>query len=278
MTSPAADTCASFDACIDRMRNLVRDRNMAGLNPEDNALIERLLQFDDVGPRMIPFLKDPDVGIAEFATAVLRDVDHIDARYLPQIVAGLDRNLGWLPPAVCAIPGKAAARAAVMHFLVSKDAPTNQAAVAIERCGSRAVPFIVEAAKCERGCPPRAHSNLAYVLRNMDSGTAAMIGPQLVNIVREKEVSKETATGTLQMICALGSAAASVQNDLLTLRVSRPELADSIDAALVGIQADSAAKILARRLGQARGSFQTTLVLRDIAELGARGREAGKDV
>lgn len=32
MTSPAADTCASLDACIDRMRNLVHDRNMDGLN------------------------------------------------------------------------------------------------------------------------------------------------------------------------------------------------------------------------------------------------------
>ena len=42
--------------------------------------------------------------------------------------------------------------------------------------------------------------------------------------------------------------------------------------------ADNAAKILARRLGQAQDSLQTTLVLRDIAQLGARGREAGEDV
>ena len=40
----------------------------------------------------------------------------------------------------------------------------------------------------------------------------------------------------------------------------------------------NAAKILARRLGQAQDSLQTTLVLRDIAQLGARGREAGEDV
>ena len=38
MTSSAADTCASLDACIGRMRKFAHGRDMSALSPTDSAL------------------------------------------------------------------------------------------------------------------------------------------------------------------------------------------------------------------------------------------------
>ena len=62
---------------------------------------------------VVPLLSAPDEHVAELAGAVLRDMREIPQGFLPQIVAGMERGLGWLGPALAAIPSEAAADAAV---------------------------------------------------------------------------------------------------------------------------------------------------------------------
>lgn len=50
------------------------------------------------------------------------------------------------------------------------------------------------------------------------------------------------------------------------------------DAAPVGLHASDAGRIQARRLREAKSAFQAKLALRDIAELGPDGRDAGEEV
>jgi hypothetical protein len=278
---PAAqDPCDTLDNCVEYVRRHAKGQRQYAhsMQREDEELVARLLKFDGVVARVMPMLRDPDEGVANFAGIVLRDARSIDAKYLSEIKAGLDRGLGWLSPALCAMPGDEPAREAVKRFLVSSDAPTNQESFAVEKCGMRAMPFILAAAKCSTPCPPGAHRNLAYVLTEMSPDIGPAIGPGLVNATRDPRTSEQTARGLLSMIAVLGESAAGLQGGLRELRNRRPALAADVDAALVGIHADSAGKILAHGLASSRPGFETTSILRNIADLRAGGRDAGPEV
>ena len=134
----ATDPCGSLDDCFARMRSLAMSAstNDDSLSSEEVALTDRIIEFDGSVPRLVPLLASTDEQLAKLASVSLGNASRIDAKYFPQIVAGLDRGLGWLPPALCAMPGEAPAREAVARFLVSKSAPENQGAFAVVRCGA----------------------------------------------------------------------------------------------------------------------------------------------
>jgi hypothetical protein len=275
----ATESCSSLDDCIARMQSLAKSSSSDGsLSGEEVELTDRINEFEGSVARLVPLLASADEKLASLASVSLRGASRIDAKYFPQIVAGLDRGLGWLPPALCAMPGEAPAREAVARFLVSKDAPENQEAFAVVRCGERALPFMVQAAKCADGCSPRTHSNLAYVLHEMDPKISSAIGRPLLEIALDPHSANDTIRGVLSMIGELGKPASFLQADLLDLRSKRADLAGSIDAALIGLRANNAGRILAHRLSEAGSAFAAMLALRDIAELGADGREAGEEV
>jgi hypothetical protein len=279
MTAPGADTCASLDACIERMRVLARGRELGGLGPEDTALIKRITEFGDVVPRLIPFLKDPDEGIADFTGAVLRDVERIDARYLPEIRAGLDRGLGWLPPALGRIDDPAAAREAVQRFLVSDSAPHNQEAYAVKLCGKRALPYIIEAASCAGGCRKGDHGLLSFVLHELPPDARASAAPGLMNIVRSEGTAPDVARGVLLLIGALAVEGRSLESDLVQLRELKPALKESIDQALVGIHSHKAGGVFAQRLRRMKvDGADARLVLRDVGETGKAAHDAGPEI
>lgn len=276
----AIEPCSSLDDCFARMQSLakVASSNDDSLSGEEVDVTYRIIEFYGSVPRLVPLLASTDEQLAKLASVSLRNASRIDAKYFPQIVAGLDRGLGWLPPALCAMPGEAPAREAVARFLVSKDAPGNQEAVAVVRCGQRALAFMAEAAKCANGCPPRAHLNLAHVLHQMDPKISSAIGRPLLEIARDPRSADDTIHGVLTMISELGKSASYLKEGLLELRSKRADLAGSIDAALIGLRANNAGRILTQWLTEADSELGATLTLRNIAELGEDGRDAGEEV
>lgn len=184
--SPAAD-CKTLSVCIDRIGEFGRLPNpYGGLTREQQGLIRSVLAFGEAAvPPLVQLLSDPDEGVAELAAAALRDAPRIDRKHLPAIRAGLDRELGWLAPALGRMHDSEAAREAVVRFLKSRSAPENQEAYAVTLCGALAIPFILEAADCGDRCGARDNQLLAHALHIVSSSTDDL---PLYNVFQNHEV------------------------------------------------------------------------------------------
>lgn len=267
--------CNTLDACLANLREMAKAPGNYAIQatPEETVFITKLLSFDDAVPKLIPLLADPDDNVANIAAAALRDAKYIDPAFLPQVKAGLDRGLGWLPPALGRIQSDNAAREAVARLLVSEDAPENQEAYAVELSGRRAIPFIVEAARCPKHCGPEDHYILGSVLGAMGPDRS-LAATGLIAIAQDDSTPDSVAEGALRMIAFLEEDGRSLEPQLLTLRDRKPALAHAIDDTLIGIHSDRAGDILARRLR----SSPNVVVLRDLANVGTAGRTAGPEV
>lgn len=268
----SASTCDSLDVCVAQLRALatrsdVEDNRMG---EGETEFLERLRSFDGAIPRLVELLADPDERVASMAAKGLRDAEEIDPVFLPQVVAGLDRDLDWLAPALGHMPSDRAAREAVARLLVSDSAPHNQEAYAVELSGKRAIPFIVEAARCPKGCGEQDHYYLGYVLGEMENDRA-LAAPGLMALAEDDTASKQAIHGALSMIGQLQRDGASLESRLEALRARKPALTDAIDEALVGIGSTKAGSIFSERLRQEPDIY----LLRDVAQTGHAGRASG---
>ena len=272
--SASSKACQDLGACIHELRELAKKENeYGGMGPEADQLKRQILGLPAAVNALVPLLADPNEQLAELAAYALRDAPAIDPVHLPKIIGGMDRGLGWLAPALARIGTEAAAKEAVDRYLVSKDAPTNQEAYAVELLGRRAIPFIVERARCRTPCKDDAHYLLATALKEMGA-ERAQAGPALMEIATDRGASPEVARGTLLMIAALGSEGRALEADLRRERDAAPYLSPWIDEALVGIHSNSAGAIFANRLADR----PDVIALRDLAEVGDAGRDAGPAV
>jgi HEAT repeat protein len=270
------DQCESLDDCVLRLRKLAKQPNKhsASSSLERDRLIKRLLSFEQVVPSMVELLADSDIDVANLAAETLRDARSIEAVYLPQIIAGLDRGLRWLPPALGHIDSETAAREAVKRYLVSEGAPHNQEAYAVKLCGARALPAIFAAIRCTHNCPASPdYYLLGYVLGEMDD--FIVDGAKgLMEIADDEKLPEENVRSALLVMAYLGPRARFLEPHLLKLREKKFELLEQIDQTLIGIHANAAGNIFAYRLN----AMPNSLTLRELAEIGAAGRDAGKVV
>jgi HEAT repeat protein len=268
--------CATLEACIGELSALARrpSHDRHSLTGEESALIERVLSFDDAASALAPLLAHSNVNVADLASAALARVQHIDPTYLPRIVAGLDRGLGWLAPALGRMQTDEAASEAVDRFLVSESAPENQEAFAVVLSGTHAVPAILERARCTGGCDEGLHYLLGAVLRRMNEDSRRLAAPGLIAIARDPATSQSVASGALEMIAKLGDAGLIAEAPLLELRRRSPQLRNWIDTALIGIRSTASGEIFARRLRDAPDD----IALGDVAETGRAAVDAGSAV
>jgi HEAT repeats len=269
---PIAESCTTHDACIVRLRVIAKARKgerFGGMGRAEDLLAERIRSFPGAVDAMVPLLADADIGVAHLAAYVLRDVETIDSHYLPQIEAGLDRDLGWLAPALARIGTDAAAQVAVQRLLVSDSAPENQEAYALKLFGARAVPYIVAAARCEGGCKTKDdHRNLGAVLGEIGADGAQAV-PSLLAVAKGPATSDERAIDILSMIGRVGEHARPWQDDIAALSQRKPALAPIVSKILIDIGSDSAGALLAERLRTSPNDID----IRDAAMLGRRGRD-----
>lgn len=266
-----ASGCGDLPECVQALRDHAGARaGFDGTGPDADVLKHNLLAHEDAVDALIPLLADPDERVAELAAYALRDAPRIDPDYLPQIRAGLDRGLGWLAPALARIGTDEAVREAVDRFLVSDSAPHNQEAYAVRLFGQRAIPVILERAACVPACHAKTHYLLGAVLGEMGA-ERAVAGPALLRLATNRQSSPEIAKGALSMIADLGVDAKPLEPALLRERESSPHHAHMVDSALVAMGSTEAGRIFAERLA---GS-PDVVTLRDLAEVGTPGRDAG---
>ena len=273
-SSAASRACQDLGACIGELRELGKKENKyGGMGPEADQLKRQILGFPGAVDALVPLLADSDEDLADLASYALRDAPAIDPVHLPKILAGMDRGLGWLAPALARIGTEAAAKVAVDRYLVSKDAPGNQESYALTLLGTRAIPFIVERARCRTPCKDDVHYLLGDALGKMGP-ERSQAGPALIEIASDRGASPEVARGALLMIAALGSDGRALEPDLLRERAAAPYLAPWIDEALVGIHSNAAGAIFAERLADR----PDVIALRDLSAIGEAGRDAGPAV
>lgn len=270
------EACETLQVCLRQLHDMAQHPDNYGstMSKEEQALIGRILAFDDAVPALIPLLADPDENVANIAAATLRSAKQIDPVYLPRVLQGLDRGLGWLPLALARIATPDAAKAAVDRYLVSKSAPGNQEAFAVEKSGKRAVPFIIERAACSQPCAKNVHYLLGAVLKEMNDEARTLAAPGLMEIASDPATPEDVARNVLFMISGLGHAGNGMEPGLLELRAHSPQLGDVIDQVLVGIGSHSSGNIFATWLRQS----PSKILLRDLAETGSAAGGVGEVV
>lgn len=269
-----ANGCVDADACLARLHALAAGHDPDGPAPEGAfELADALAKFPETIPVLVSLLSDPDESLADLAGLALSSAPSIPPEHLPAIRAGLDRKLGWLPGALGRVATDEAAREAVARYLVSRSAPHNQEAFALERQGARALPAILEAARCRAGCGEDDAYHLGAVLREMGA-VAAPIVPDLLALAEDPSTAGDVAAGALLMVEYVGRHAQPAVPRLLALRDAKPELRSEIDDALIATGDRAAGAVFAERLGD-RADIRD---LQTLAELGAAGVDAGPAV
>ncbi len=263
------EACSDLPACLIALQDAAKSHDGPGMGREGEAAL-RLLQFPKGVDALVRLLADPDPKIAELAAYGLREAPSIDTRHLPQIRAGLDRGLSWLPLALARIDSDEAAKEAVDRYLVSKSAPENQEGFAVAQSGDRAIPFIVELARCRTTCANDTHYLLAAALSRMGP-ERQLAAPALMSIVRDPKSPRLAVTGALEMIASLDTDGGAVENDLLHELDIAPQISQWIENALVGIKSSASGDIYARRLQAGADNS----ILNDIATTGKAAHDAG---
>lgn len=268
-----AETCADLPACLAQLRLLAdtrRSEKSTGMGRAEDALATRLQAMPGAADALVPLLADPEESVADLAAYVLRDMPTIDPKHLPGIRIGLDRDLGWLPPALARIGTDEAAAEAVKRLL-AKGETGNQESYAVELFGSRALPYFLDAVVCPPGCDVASvFDPLAAVLDSMPAEARAQAVPGLLQRLQPSSDSDDAATGVLSLLSRIGTAAGGAEPVLLDLRQRRPALAPVVDETLIAIAAPAAATILEQRIGD-RPAVED---LHRLGAIGAPGRIA----
>lgn len=270
------DICQSPRDCILKIHQVLDRSRKPGQYPplEEQAIIKKLLEFgEEAMPFIVELLDEDDELIASIGGVALREASSIDKKYLPQIVKGLDRGVSWLPIALAKIGTPEAAEFAVTKFLLSKSAPYNQEKSALILLGKKAFPAIIKGAKCEWGCNDKTYYLLGHALGEMRENQEEA-ARSLIKVAEDSSLSADIRRGVLNMISFLDKPALVIEDHLLKIRENEKQLTDAVNSALIGIKSKHAGKIYVDLL--ARGGDR--LILRDIAELGISGNEAGPAV
>lgn len=271
--SIVADPCLTPSACIAKVASVVDKQRGPGQYPSaaEQAIIKKLLAFgDDAMPTIMQLLDDNDELIARVGAVALREAEHIDKKYLPQIVRGLDRDVSWLAPALAKVGTAEAAEIAVKAFLASRTSPGNQEAYAVRLFGSKALPAILKAVRCQYGCNHKTYYLLGYVLGEMGDSRAAY-AHALFDIAEDRSSSDDIRLGALSIIGDLGKPASIIDSRLIALKEQQPQFTTAINKALVGIKSQFAVKVLVELLAETDDIY----LLRDIAAFGPIAVDAG---
>lgn len=261
--------CDTLDSCLAAL-HATTERNDPQHRDANEALKAQLKSFaPEIVPGLIEALSDADLGVANLAAETLAELPEIDATYLPEIQPGLDRGLSHLPAALCRMPGEAPIRELVARYVADDSAPHNSEGYALRNCAKRAFPHIIAAVQCQPECSPDQYDKFARLMRFLDDSRVEL-APELLAIAQNPEASEQVAIGALTIMAGLEVDAPSLGPDLLELGDARPELANAVEQALVGIRAPAAASNFATELERT----PSVVGLRDLAEIGHAGAGA----
>ena len=250
--STDADSCGSRDECLEVFECLTLDAciemfsyisslpiaSEPGISNPEWAVAEQAAGFGaESADRLIPLLFDENTDISVLAAVAIRELERIDPKHLPSIIAALDSDKeevsGWLAAALGRIDSPVAAEESVIRFLVSDYAPHNQEAYGVILQGANALEYIVEAALCAYGCSADTSTLLAYVLSEMDEEAQRQAAGLLMDRLEGGDaLSIENSINLIGLVGELGESAGLIENRLRNLPNQNAALEPAIMATI----------------------------------------------
>jgi HEAT repeat protein len=269
------DSCETPELCYLKVFKEIDRKSRPGWYPKKNivSITNKLLSFDEDGmPFIIMLLRDKDELVARVGAIALREADNIDEKYLPDIVEGLEREVAWLTPALAKIGTAQAADIAMRAFINDSSSPHNQKGFAIRLFGDKVLPFVNKAIRCDYGCDDETAYRLGAVLKDMEDLSLNNIS-YIVSIATNTNLTMDIRNRALEVIAVWGEAVLPFENTLYAIKKSNSAMQIAVDNALLGIKSKHSIEIIVSRL--ASGDIYS---LHNIAQLGEKGRSAGREV
>lgn len=268
------DSCGSPDACLERVFELAEAwPEYRGPYTVPHGAIElgmRVKELDeDLTADLVALLADENQYVANVASVALGQLREIDARHLDDILLAFERGTEGAGGALGKVASSRAAEEAVTRLL-SAISRRGALEFAVRRQGDRAIPFLVEAARCADGCSEKRHALLGDVLEEMGP-ERAQAGPALMAIAGDESQPIHVRSGALSMIARLGSVSNDLGEQIVDLQAANPGLSEQIERALIAIESEAAGAIFAKRLSH-QPKVET---LKALSRLGPAGYSAG---
>lgn len=265
-----AESCSTVEACLARARQIADPDG--GVSPSEQALAKRL---QDLGPRAIEptlrLLQDPDKNVRELAGYILRDMPGLGPEHLDALERACEAGDTWLPPAIASI-GTPSAIQFLVDELRRKPETDTQLTWAFEKLGPAAFPDLLDLFHCGGSCDEKLLSVVTFIFSETREKAAAAVVP-LEKVATDPSAPLVARRHAVRTLGALGPTSQAVVGILIEMTHQDPvELQADARKAVLGIGGTGTGEILAALLENAGNK---ELVLRDIAELGEGGREAG---
>jgi len=262
-------SCDSISECkaiiIDR--GLAREAEKYGMKKADTLLAKHVKSMGDKAiPMLMELIQHQSYSVRRLAGYTLMKFDEIDEKYLPIIIKALDNDTPWLVNVLGDINSPAAAEEAVKRYLYSNSAPHNQEFNALKNSGNLAVPYIIEALKCETACPNGYIYNFGRVVVKIKADRNYLLS-SFEKLISDKGLSDEIVAGAIDVIAFLEDDALAIEPTLTKLLKERPSLENPINNAFIAMGTSRGIELLI-------GSVQTNPAAYNIIEIAKKGIKA----
>lgn len=221
-----------------------------------------------------------DKSLINLVGYIARDFPGFTVRDLPWLIQLYeldgDEDGGWVAPAIASIEDVQAIQF-VMGKVLQLDSLGNQVGTALERLGSKSLPYLVREFDCKNYCDEKRLMRVVNAFHELD-GDAVPAAEKVAAFVLDKNENLLVRKHALMSIGSMGVPVPSVAGRLVKLLPDVPEdLQGALTFALVNLKHPQAGELLARQLTDKNG-FWGTLVLRDIAALSSSGYGGGPEI
>jgi HEAT repeat protein len=262
-------SCDSIGECktviIDR--GLAREAEKYGMKIADTLLAKHVKLMGDIAtPMLMELIQHQSYSVRRLAGFTLMKFEDIDEKYLPIIIKALDNDTPWLVNVLGNINSPAAAEEAVKRYLFSNSAPHNQEFNALKNSGNLAVPYIIEALKCEVACPNDYIYNFGRVVVEIKADRSYLLS-SFEKLISDKELTDEIIAGAIGVIAFLEEDALAIEPKLTKLLKERPSLENTINNAFIAMGTSRGIELLI-------GSIQGNPAPYNIIEIAKKGTKA----
>ena len=269
VTSIEPISCNSIVECKGMIieSGLARETEKYGMKKTDTLLAKHVkLMGDTAIPMLMDLIQHQSYSVRRLASYTLIKFDNIDKKYLPDIIKALDKDTPWLVNVLGDINSPEAAREAVKRYLISKSAPHNQEFNALKNSGNLAVPYIIEALKCEEACPNDYIYNFGRVVVEIKADRSLLLS-SFEKLISDKELTDEIVAGAIDVIAFLEEDALAIEPTLAKLLKERPSLENAINNAFIRMGTSRGIELLI-------GSIQGNSAPYNIIEIAKKGTKA----
>jgi len=235
--------CYSIGECKAMIieRGLAREAEKYSMIKADMLLGKHVRLMGEIAiPMLMDLIQHQSHSVRRLAGYTLTEFESIDEKHLPVIIKALDNNTRWLISALGRINSSAAAEEALKRYLASK---YQQGFTALKYSGNLAIPYIMEALKCETACPKGYIYNFGRIVVGTKADKGLLLS-SFEKLITNKTLSDDVIAGAIEIIAFLEGDALPLEPIFSALLTERPNLESSINNAFISMGTSSGIAML----------------------------------